>query len=170
MSPAKLTVKEFVISRTFDASRELVWKACTEAQHMREWFSPKGSTVRVATMDFRPGGSYHYCLQGPDGNEMWGKAVYREIVPPERLVYINSFSDEKGGLSRHPMAPTWPIEMLTTYTFTEHDGKTTLTITWIPYNASEEECKTFDESRDGMTMGWTGSLDQLEAYLAELQK
>ena len=168
MSSTKQSIKEFVISRTLNAPRETVWKVCTEPEHMKEWFSPKGSKVRVAKMDFRPGGSYHYCLQGPDGSEMWGKAVYLEIVQPERLVYINSFSDEKGGLTRHPMAPTWPIEMLTTFTFTEHDGMTTFTITWLPYNSSEEECRTFDENRDGMTMGWTGSLDQLDAYLATL--
>lgn len=87
-------IKEFVIFRTFDAPRELVWKACTEPELMKQWFSPKGFTVRVAKMDFRPGGIYHYCQKSADGLEMWGKVVYREIVAPEKLVYINSFSDE----------------------------------------------------------------------------
>ena len=60
---------------------------------------------------------FHYGMRGPDGSEMWGKFVYREIAPPERLVFIVSFSDENGGMTRHPMAPTWPLEMLNTLTF-----------------------------------------------------
>lgn len=158
---------EFVISRVFDAPRELVWKACTEPEHMKHWWGPKGFTVRVAKMDFRPGGGYHYCLRSPDGHDMWGKFVYREIVAPERIVFVNSFSDEKGGLTRHPMSPTWPLEMLSTFTFAEHEGKTTFTIKWIPYNATEEERKNFDDGHESMKKGWTGTLDQLTAYLAK---
>ncbi len=98
---------------------------------------------------------------------MWGKFVYREIVPPERMVFINSFSDEKGGLTRHPLSPTWPLEMLTTFTFDDlGDSKTRFTIRWSPYKASAEEQKTFDAGHDSMTQGWGGTLQQLEAYLA----
>lgn len=161
--------RDFVISRTFDAPRELVWKAFTDPEHMKNWWGPKGFSVRAAKMDFRPGGSYHYCMRSPDGHDMWGKFVYREIVAPERIVFLNSFSDENGGLTRHPMSPTWPLEMLSTFAFTEKDSKTTLTIRWSPFNATEVESKTFDEGRQGMTVGWTGTLDQLEKYLAEAQ-
>jgi len=79
-------------------------------------------------MDPRPGGSYHYSMQAPDGKAMWGKFVYREVVPPEKLVFINSFSNDKGGLTRHPMAPTWPLEMLSVFTFEDLGGKTRFTI------------------------------------------
>jgi uncharacterized protein YndB with AHSA1/START domain len=164
-----VTGQDFIISRVFDAPRELVWKAFTDPEHMKNWWGPKGFTPRVARMDFRPGGSYHYCMRSPDGHDMWGKFVYREIVAPERIVFINSFSDEEGGLTRHPMSPTWPLEMLSTFTFSEHQGKTTLTIRWSPYNATEEERKTFEDGRKGMDQGWTGTLDQLENYLAEVQ-
>jgi uncharacterized protein YndB with AHSA1/START domain len=99
---------------------------------------------------------------------MWGKFVYREIVSPERIVLINSFSNENGELVRHPMSPTWPLEMLSTFTFVEHDGKTTLTIRWSPYQATEAELKTFDDGRQGMNQGWTGTLDQLDAYLKKM--
>jgi uncharacterized protein YndB with AHSA1/START domain len=159
--------RDFVISRVFDAPRELVWKAFTDPEHMKHWWGPKGFTVRAAKMDFRPGGSYHYCLRSPDGQDMWGKFVYREIAAPERLVFVNSFSDENGGLTRHPMSPTWPLEMLSTFTFTEQDGKTTFTIWWSPLNASDAELKTFEEGRKGMQQGWGGTLDQLEVYLAK---
>ena len=162
--------EEFTISRTFDAPRELVWKAFTDPEHMKRWWGPKGFTVCSAKMDFRPGGSYHYCMRSPDGRDMWGKFTYREIMPPEKIVFLNSFSDEQAGITRHPMSPTWPREMLSTFTFSEQAGRTTLTIRWLPYNATEVERKTFDDGRSGMTMGWTGTLDQLETYLAEARK
>jgi uncharacterized protein YndB with AHSA1/START domain len=100
------------------------------------------------------------------GRVMWAKFVYREIVPPERLVWAHSFSDETGGLTRHPLSPTWPLELLTTVTFEdEPDGKTKLTLRWSPLNATAEEQKTFDASHDGMTQGWNGSFERLAAYL-----
>jgi uncharacterized protein YndB with AHSA1/START domain len=168
---AKVTagVSEFMISRVFDAPRELMWKAFTDPKHMKNWWGPKGFTVQAAKMDFRPGGSYHYCVRSPDGHDMWGKFVYREIAAPERIVFINSFSDEAGGLIRHPMSPTWPLEMLSTFAFSEQQGKTTLTIRWSPYNATEEERKTFEDGRKGMHQGWSGMFEQLENYLAKVQ-
>ncbi len=157
----------FIISRVLDAPRDLVWKAWTERDRMMEWFGPKGLAMTKAELDFRPGGIFHYCLQTPDGKEMWGKWTFREIVPPQRIVLVNAFSDKDGNLSRHPMAPTWPREMLTTTTFAEHEGKTTVTIHWTSLNATDEERQTFNNSRQGMTAGWTGTFEQLEAYLAK---
>jgi uncharacterized protein YndB with AHSA1/START domain len=158
-------VQEFVTSRTFDAPRERVWKAWTEREQLMQWFGPKGFTMSAAKLDFRPGGSFHYCLRSADGKEMWGKFVYREIVAPERIVMVNSFSDKEGNLTRHPMSPTWPSEMLTTTTLTEEKGKTTVTIRWVPLHPTAEERKTFDTSHDGMRQGWSGSFDQLTEYL-----
>jgi len=160
-----VSVEDFVISRAFDAPRDLVWKAFTDPGHMKNWWGPKGFTVNFSKMDFRPGGIYHYSMRSPEGHEMWGKMVYREIVPLERIVFVNSFSNEKGELTRHPMSPTWPLEMLSTFTFSEEAGKTTFTVRWRPINATEMEQKTFDEGRKGMNQGWGGTLDQLEAYL-----
>jgi len=161
------SLREFTISRTFDASRQSVWQALTEPDRMQQWFSPKGFTSRATRLELRPGGTYHYCLSSPDGHEMWGKMVYREINAPERFVYINSFSNAEGGLTRHPMSTSWPLEMLSTFTLTEKDGQTILTLTWTPHNASAEEIKTFETSHAGMNQGWTGTLDQLAAYLAK---
>jgi uncharacterized protein YndB with AHSA1/START domain len=160
-------IKPFVISRVFDAPRNRVWKAWTEVEQLKQWFSPQGFTVIAAKMDFRPGGSYHYGMRAPTGQEMWGKWVFREITEPERLVLVNSFSDAAGGMTRHPMAPTWPREMLSTTKFTESGGKTTLTLEWLPINATPEEIATFEAGRAGMTQGWTGTMDQFTAYLAK---
>jgi uncharacterized protein YndB with AHSA1/START domain len=156
---------DFVISRVFDAPRDLVWKCFTDPARMKEWWGPKGVTVVHSKMDLRVGGTYHYAMKTLDGSLMWGHQVYREIAPPERLVLINSFSDEKGGLTRHPMAPTWPLEMLSVFTFEDLGGKTRFTVRWTPHNASEEERKTFDAGHASMTQGWGGTMEQLAAYL-----
>ncbi len=83
------------------------------------------------------------------------------------MVFINSFSDEKGGITRHPGNENWPLEMLSTFTFEDAPGgKTKFTVTWTPHNATEEERKTFDSNRPSMQQGWGGTLEQLETYLA----
>ena len=158
---------DFVISRMLDAPRELVWKCFTDPEHMKQWWGPKGVKVVKSEMDLRVGGTYLYGMQVPDAPVMWGKFVYREIVPPEKLVFINSFSDENRGLTRHPMSPTWPMELLSTFTFEEAGpGKTKFTIRWSPHNATAEERKTFDAGQASMNQGWSGTLEQLENYLA----
>jgi uncharacterized protein YndB with AHSA1/START domain len=157
----------FVISRELDAPRDLVWKAFTETERLKHWWGPKGFKVMSAKLDLRPGGLFHYGLQSPDGHAMWGKFIYREIVAPERLVSVVSFSDEQAGVTRHPMSETWPLETLSTITFAAHGGKTMLTVQWVPVNATEEERKTFDAAHASMQQGWTGTMDQLADYLAK---
>jgi uncharacterized protein YndB with AHSA1/START domain len=164
---AEATIPDFVISRVFDAPRDLVWKAFTEPERMKEWWGPKGFSVIASKMDLRPGGTYHYGMKAPNGSAMWGKFIFREIVAPERMVLINSFSDESGGITRHPMAPTWPLELLSTFTFEDVGGKTKVTIRWAPHNATDDERKTFDAGHDSMRQGWGGTLDQLADYLAK---
>lgn len=161
--------KDFVVSRVFDAPRDLVWKAWTEADRLKEWFGPKGVTIPTVKMDLRPGGVCLYAMRMPNGQEMWGKWTFREVVAPERLVLISSFSDPSGGVTRHPMSPTWPLETLSTTTFVESGGKITLSITWSPYNATDAERETFNTSHSGMTQGWAGTMEQLTAYLAKAQ-
>jgi uncharacterized protein YndB with AHSA1/START domain len=163
---AQTKTADFVIARVFDAPRDLVWKCFAEAEQMKEWFGPKGSTIVASKMDLRVGGTYLGAMRGPDGRVMWAKFVYREIVAPERLVWVHSFSDEAGGLTRHPLSPTWPLELLTTVTFEDvPGGKTKVTLRWSPLNATAEEAKTFEAARDGMTQGWSGSFERLAAYL-----
>lgn len=158
--------RELVISRVLDAPRELVWKAFTDPAHMRQWWGPKGFKVIASIMDLRPGGTYHYGLQGADGNAMWGKLNYREIVAPERLVAVMHFSDEAGGVTRHPLSASWPLHMLSTFAFEEHAGDTTnFIVRWSPHEASGEELQTFEAALASMQNGWGGTLDQLEAYL-----
>ena len=164
---------DFVIARVFDAPRNLLWQCFTEVERMKQWWGPKGFTVIAATMDLRVGGTFHYGMKAPDGSTMWGLFTYREIVPLEKLVFVNAFSDEKGGVTRHPAAPTWPLKMLSTFTFEVAPGaKTKFTVRWRTLDATPEEQATFDsdQSRVSMTNGWSGTMEQLEAYLAKAQQ
>ncbi len=163
-----IKVDDFVISRTFNAPRDLVWAAFTEADRLKQWFGPKGFAREVTKLDFRVGGIHHYMLRTPDGSPMWGKWVFREIDPKNRIVAISGFSDEAGGVTVHPMAPTWPRHMLSTFIFEDAGaGKTTLTVRWAPYEATELEIATFEAGRASMTQGWGGTMELLEAYLAK---
>ena len=163
---AAMEKQAFVISRSFDAPREFVWQALTEPERMAKWWGPKGFPVAAAKMDFRPGGRYHYGMKTPDGATMWGRFIYREIEEPARIVLINSFSDENGGVTRHPGNPSWPLEMLSTFALESERDRTRLTIRWLPVYASDEERMTFVGSFESMRQGWGGTLDQLADYLS----
>jgi len=158
---------EFVITRVFDAPRNLVFKAWTEAERLTHWWGPKGFTMLSCKLDLRPGGVFHYSLHAPQGGDMWGKWVFREVMAPDRLVFITSFSDEEGNTVRAPFSSDWPLEVLSTVTFNEHEGKTTITMRGVPLNATETERQTFESMFKSMQNGWTGTLDQLTEYLAK---
>ena len=154
------------LTRVFDAPRELVWKAWTEAERLAHWWGPKGMDVQVRSFDLRPGGVFHYSMRTTNGQEWWGKFVYREISPPERLVFVVSFADSDGTTLRAPFSDEWPLEVHSTVTLEERDGKTTLTLRGIPINANEAEHAAFVGMFESMQQGWGGTLDQLETYLA----
>jgi len=160
-------VKPFETSRVFDAPRAKVWQAWTEPARLKQWWGPKGFKVHTCKLDLRPGGTFLYGMTAPDGSDMWGKFVYRKVSAPEKLVFIVSFSDPQGGVTRHPMSPNWPRYVLSTVEFAEEAGKTRVTVRWTPHDATEAERKVFEDSREGMKQGWGGTLDQLEAYLGK---
>lgn len=162
--------KPFVISRTFNVPRELVWKAWTDREGLLRWFGPKGCALSQARLDFRPGGVFHYAMKMPNGVEAWGIFVYREIVPPERILWVNAFSDPDGGVAPPPFKDrAWPLQMLSEAIFTEQNGQTTVTLKWMPLDATAEERRAFDQAHAGMTQGWTGTFDQLEEYLNSMK-
>jgi uncharacterized protein YndB with AHSA1/START domain len=165
----KPNTKEFTISRTFNAPKELIFKVFTEAEHLRQWWGPKGFKMGTINLDFKPGGVFHYSMVAENGMEMWGKFVYREINPYDRIVFVNSFSDAQGGTTVHPMAPNWPKEVLNVMTLEEVEGKTTMTLRGHPINAGDEEAALFHNSYPSMQQGFKGTWDQLEEYLKTLQ-
>ena len=131
---------DFVTSRVFDAPRELVWQASPNRAH-EGVVGSQGLHHRRLENGFarRRNLSRRHARSRP-ASVMWAKFVYREIAAPERLVWVHSFSDEAGGLTRHPLSPNWPLELLTTVTFEDAPGnKTKVTLRWSPINATAEE-------------------------------
>src|SRR4051812_29681097 len=157
----------FVINRTFDAPRDVMFDMWTDPKHVSQWMPPTGFTMQYIRADIRTGGASFYSMTG-SGFTMYGRAKYLEIRRPDRIVYTQEFVDEKENVTRHPKAPTWPAMMLTTVEFTEEGpSQTRVTVTWEVYGpATPEEMTTFIGARAGMTGGWTGSFDKLEALLA----
>lgn len=158
----------FVISRVLEAPRQRVWQILTDVEAMKHWWGPAGFTMIAGKLDLREGGTFHGGIRSLEGYKIWGKFLYQEIVPPERLAFVNTFSNEAGGMTRHPIVPTWPMETMTILTLEEEpDGKTKLTVHWSPHNANELERKTFDAAHVGMKATWNGTFDRLAAHLAK---
>ena len=160
---------DFVITRTFNAPRALVYATMTQAQHLQKWWGPQGCTIRVVKHEPRAGGVFHYCMGFGPGVEMYGLFEYRELTPVERIVFVNGFADEQGNRIRYAVAPTWPIEVLNTTTLTEQDGKTTMTLHSTPINATAIEIETFKAGHDSMQQGFGGMYEEYEKYLATLK-
>lgn len=161
-------VKPHIVSREFNAPRALVWKVNTQAEHLEKWLGPEGVTGFTKSMDFRVGGKYHYAQKSADGSfNAWGIMTYLEIDPIDRIVSIQSFSDENGGISTHPMAPSWPKVMHWVMDFEDlGNDRTKLSVTWLPVDGSSaEELAMFDGAREGMNGGWKGTFDKLATYL-----
>jgi uncharacterized protein YndB with AHSA1/START domain len=158
---------EFVFSRVLDAPRQRVWRAFTEADQLAHWWGPKGFKLHVEKLDLRPGGIFLYRMRSTGGQEMWGRFVYREIAAPERLVFVVSFSDAQGGITRAPMSETWPLQMLNIVTFAERDGRTIVTLRGRAINATDKERATYVAGYQSMQAGFGGTFDQLVAYLAK---
>jgi len=161
--------ERFVINRTFDAPLSTMFEMWTDPKHFSQWLPPTGFQMEFIRSDIKPGGSAFYFMTGAGGAKMYGRTSYLEISRPDRIVYTQQFSDENEKVTRHPMSPTWPETMLTTVTLTEEGPhQTRVTVTWEPAgNVTREELETFIKARGGMTQGWTGSFDKLEAYLAD---
>jgi uncharacterized protein YndB with AHSA1/START domain len=145
---------EITMSRSFDAPRDLVFDAHTKPEHLVHWFGPRGHTLSVCTVDLRPGGAWRFVLREPNGREMGMKGVYREIVPPERLVHTEIFDDfeEMAG------------ESIVTTIFEEIDGKTRVTST-STYRSKEIRDAVI---QSGMEYGAAETYERLAEYLATM--
>jgi uncharacterized protein YndB with AHSA1/START domain len=149
-----------LITRVFDAPRELVWRTWSESEHLKKWWGPKRYAAPVIKLDFRLGGSYLFCMLSPEGREFWSTGVYREIVPHERIVCTDSFADANGVVvpaSQYGMSGDWPQEMLITLTFEDLGGKTKLTL--------RHEGVPAGEMSDLTSAGWNESFDKLNHTL-----
>jgi uncharacterized protein YndB with AHSA1/START domain len=149
--------RTLIAERVFNAPRDLVFRAYSEPDSLRQWWGPKGWGLPVCEMDFRPGGTWLYCMRSGDGQESWGKAVYHEIVPPERIVYTDYFADAQG----NPV-PGLP-ESHVTVQFTAQGGQTKLTVSTLFPSAADLQAVL----EMGLEAGLTETWDRLEEYLAQ---
>lgn len=148
--------REILLTRTFDAPRELVFEAWTEQGHLMKWLCPKDFAVLYVDVDLRPGGAWRSGMKAPDGEEYYMRGIYREVAPPERLVFTHSWEDSKepGHEPGH--------ETLITVTLRDLGNKTEMTF--------HVAGLTSDESRDGQKQGWSEAFDNLAAALRETQQ
>ena len=152
--------RELVLSRVFNRPREILWQAWTQPEHLMRWFAPEHFEAAAAKVDLRPGGHFLYCMRSPEGAEFWGKGVYREIASPERLVYVDSFSDEEGNPvppERYGLSPDYPGETLVTVTLADEGERTLVTLRHAGLPSGE--------GTDATEAGWRSQLDRLAAAL-----
>lgn len=163
-SSAVNETERMIVTRIFDAPRELVWKAWTNPKYVMQWWGPKGFTAPFCQMDFRVGGKFLYCMRAPDGQEFWNGGEYHEIVPGEKIVSTMYFADSNGnrvdaaqlGVD-HQAIDDAPNVIL----FEDlGDGRTRLTF------IGNESMQSATES--GQLEGTRQILDKLAAVVAEL--
>jgi uncharacterized protein YndB with AHSA1/START domain len=149
--------QELVLTRVFDAPRELVFKVWTDPKHVARWWGPHRFTNPVCELDLRPGGAILIHMRGPDGTVYPMTGVYQEIVRPERLVFTSAALDASG----NPM-----FEILTTVTFDEENGKTKQILRARVMKRTAQAAPYLA----GMEAGWTQSLERLAAYVSTESK
>lgn len=159
--------EELIITRVFDAPRKLVWMSWTDPEQLKRWWGPRDFTSPFSMIDLRVGGKYINCMRGPDGKDYWSTGVYREVVPPEKLVMTDSFADEKGNVvsgTYYGMGPEFPLELLVILTLEEREGKTRLTL----QHGSVKDLNETDAAN--MEQGWNESFDKLAEYLGASER
>ena len=156
--------QRMVVTRVFDAPRELVWTAWTDPKYVKQWWGPKGFTAPFCEIDFRVGGKFLCCMKAPDGREFWNGGEYHEIIPHEKIVYSMHFADAKGnkvdpaqyGIEHEPMDDAHDV-----VTFEDlGDGRTKLTLTG---NEAMESAK-----KSGEVEGWNQIFEKVAAVVAGL--
>jgi uncharacterized protein YndB with AHSA1/START domain len=154
MTDSNTGIKEVTITRTFDAPRDLVWKAWTDPELIKGWFGPNMFTIPLAELDVRPGGEFLIHMQGPDGEIYPDIGKYHEIEPPERMVFTSSaFEDENG---------EYLLEVLNTLTLIEQNGKTDMVLNCEVIRAAPQ----VQGALAGMEQGWSESFDKLARLLS----
>jgi uncharacterized protein YndB with AHSA1/START domain len=155
--PAEIsTDREILITRTFDAPRELVWEAMTNPKHVVNWWGPRGFSTTIEEMDFRVGGVWKHVMRGPDGAKYPNKSIFKEIVKPERIVYQHGGKRENGpGVS---FVSTWTFDSIQT-------NKTKVTIRMIFPSVTERD---FVVKEFGAIEGGKQTLERLGEYLAKM--
>jgi uncharacterized protein YndB with AHSA1/START domain len=150
---APLTERTVELTRIFDAPPERVFAAWTEPRHLARWFGPAGFTVHSCEIEARPGGVFRLCTRSPEGKDYWVRGLYRELVPPRRLVIASTADDERG-------VPA--LEELVEVTLTDEDGRTRLALRATAAGASPQATLMLK----GMGRMWNQTVEKLDKHLA----
>lgn len=156
--------KQFSIVREFKANKQKVFNAFSTAEALGEWWGPAESTITVHSFDFTPNGKFHYNMKAGD-NVMWGLFVFRTIINPDVIEFVNSFSDEAGNIAKAPFDMDFPLEIFNRLTFEEANGVTTITLQGHPINATDNQEAVYHSITDSMIAGFGGTFDKLDMYL-----
>jgi uncharacterized protein YndB with AHSA1/START domain len=158
--------EQFFITRSFDAPIERMYEMWSDPEHLAQWLPPTGATMRYLRMEPRVGGTSFYAMTMPGGQTMYGLIRYIALDAPTRIAYTQQFCDDKERVVRPPFFKDWPLAMLSTIELTaEGPDRTRVKVRWEPQDATAADLAEFVKQRGGMTMGWTGSFDKLEALL-----
>jgi uncharacterized protein YndB with AHSA1/START domain len=163
------TVTPSKIVREFDAPKTLVFDAWTKVKHLNNWMFPmQGCSCEFVKADIKTGGSSLHKVTMPNGHVMWLFTKYEEVSSPNKLVFLQYFSNENGDIVEMQHIPNWPKDMLASLSFEEVAGKTTITFLWEPRNPTAEEITAFEATRSDHQKGWGAGMVQLDIYLSSL--
>lgn len=159
---------EYIIERLFDAPRALVWQVWTDPKLVSRWYGPNAETT-IHKFDLKPGGLWLNEMKWGE-NSNFQKAEFQQVTEPEKLVWHHYSTDADWNIAANPMMPDWPRALLTTVTFEETDGKTTVRLSQIPMDATDTEIACFAKMMAGMDNGWGAGYTIIDEIIAELQK
>jgi uncharacterized protein YndB with AHSA1/START domain len=157
----------YVLERTFDAPREMVWRTWTEPELVARWYGPNVETV-VHRMDVKAGGLWLLEMR-MRGASNYQRVEYLEVNKPERLVWLHSNADADWNIIASPMMKDWPRVLLTTVTLERSGAQTALRLTWVPHEATPAEIACFRAAVGGMDKGWAAGMEMLKKLLEEMQ-
>ncbi|PCJ36267.1 MAG: type III effector protein [Cellvibrionales bacterium] len=158
---------EYKLDRTFDAPRELVWRAWTDPEILNRWYGPNIETI-IHQFDLKPGGSWLNEMK-MGGNSDFSKMVFQEVTPPKKLVWHHCSTDANWVVASSSMMPNWPRKLLTTVLFEEKGDKTSVCLTQVPLDATDAEIACFAEAMANMDHGWGAGYTILDEIFSELQ-
>ena len=159
---------EFIITHEFNAPKELVFNAFSDADALNEWWGPVECKNTVIKLDFKPGGIFHFKMDF-NGNINYGRFIFGKIQPHDLLEFTNAFADENANVVPAPFDIKIPKEIFYRLRFTEDKGKTTITLTGQPVNATAEESAGFKSINADMKKGFGATFDKLGEYLSKTQ-
>ena len=158
---------EYVLERTFDAPREMVWRAWTDPELLSRWYGPGIETI-IHDFDLQPGGAWLNEMRWGE-NADFSKMVFQEVTQQEKLVWHHSSTDADWNIISSPMMADWPRVLLTTVTFEDLGDETNVRLSQIPMDATDAEIACFAAMMDGMSKGWGGGYKIIDEILKELQ-